>query len=107
MTWNRLSDYKTTISAIGGMNTVIYHETQIVRWDQYRIILNSGGWETATTKKKMNQASYQFNLGYSVYQEDFIWHVSIDGIDYDFRDGMIILRDPKEKKRVIYPLMAN
>ena len=31
--------------------------------------------EVATTKKKMNQASNQFNLGYEVFQKDWYWFI--------------------------------
>jgi hypothetical protein len=36
-----------------------------------------GRTETATTKLRMNQASNQFNLGFSVYQKDYRWYVVI------------------------------
>ena len=54
---------------------VRYHQTDIVRFTDGYVILNTGGWYTQTTKTRMNQASNQFELGYSVRQIDGIWKV--------------------------------
>lgn len=71
--YNKLSNYATTI----GNNNVTYHSTVIVSWTDYEITLNTGGWFTATTKKKMNQAARQFNLGYYVYQKNRDWFIFV------------------------------
>jgi hypothetical protein len=61
-----------------GLETFVrYHNTDVVQFDSLYITLDTGGWETATTKLRMNQASNQFNLGFSVYQKDFQWFVVI------------------------------
>ena len=61
-----------------GLETFVrYHNTDVVQFDSLYITLNTGGWETATTKLRMNQASNQFNLGFSVYQKDYRWFVVI------------------------------
>jgi len=52
-----------------GGTSVQYHATVVVHFTEYTVTLNSGGWRTATTKVRMNQASSEFNLGYSVYGE--------------------------------------
>ena len=63
-----LSNYATTITADdSGDMIVTYHNTAIVKFNSYRIILNMGGYDTVTTRKKMNQAAEQFNLSYRVY----------------------------------------
>ncbi len=59
----------------GTYNVVQYHATPVVRWNDDEIILNTGGWMTMTTKDRMNQASNQFGLGFSVHQEDYEWFV--------------------------------
>lgn len=73
-----LSNYKTTISADTTASIIVtYCNTQIVRVNKDgSITLNTGGYETVTTKKKMNQAAQQFGLGYSVSQRDFQWYVT-------------------------------
>ena len=92
MARDRLSTYKTTVSHSDGKTRVTYHSTDIVAWDNDQIVLQSGGWQTVTTKRKMNQAAAQFGLDFSVYQKDFCWYVVKDGKTLDFKDGMIINR---------------
>jgi len=92
MAYNQLSNYATTVSTHGNFTEVIYHSTIIVKWNLDSIILDSAGFKTRTTKMKMNQAANQFNLGYSVYQVDFIWFVEFHGQTIPFRDGMILKR---------------
>jgi hypothetical protein len=58
-----------------GYTNIIYHNTIVVKFNEKEIILNSGGFRTATTKTRMNQASNQFRLGFDVYQKDFEWYV--------------------------------
>lgn len=49
--------------------SVTYHRTEVFRLTNDQIVLNTGGWWTATTKLRMNQAFNQFGLPWSVYQE--------------------------------------
>ena len=82
----------TTVAGDGNYTIVTYHSTQVVKYNQSEIILNSGGWRTHTTKTRMNQASNQFNLGYTVYQKDFDWFVEYNGLTLDFADNMKLIR---------------
>ena len=66
---NILNNYKTKVTKYGLQTIVTYHTTNIVVFDTETITLNFGGWDTVTTRRKMNQASSQFNLGYSVYRK--------------------------------------
>lgn len=47
--------------------------------------LNSGGWQTATTKDRINQYS-----PVRVYQEKYQWFVTIHSKTYPFMDGMVV-----------------
>ena len=58
-----------------------------------RIVLNTGGYFTATTKTRMNQASRQFNLGFLVFQEDFKWYVDVDGHTLEFNNRELCIRN--------------
>jgi len=88
---DKLSNYKTTIHTDDqGYTTVIYTNTAIVKFNGDNIILNSGGYETVTTKRKMNQASNQFNLPYGVFQKDFKWYVDTQTGRHDFEDNMSV-----------------
>lgn len=72
---NKVGNYATTISNDGVHTIVTYHATQVVKFNDKEIILNTGGWRSKTTKSRMNQASNQFNLGYKVWQECGEWYV--------------------------------
>jgi hypothetical protein len=56
--------YLTSIRSEGGRTIVRYHSTDIVAFDPATITLRSGGYETRTTKSKMNKASEVYGLGY-------------------------------------------
>ena len=89
-----LNNYATTVHTDDKDEMhVIYHKTAIVSFDQDKITLRSGGWETVTTKRKMNQASEQFNLKFSVYQKDYVWYVvTPQGHTIEFTDGITLKR---------------
>lgn len=69
----------TTVKTIMGETTVTYYETAVVRFDDTTITLDMGGWNSATTKTRMNQTSHQFDLGYTVYQKRGDWFVDFKG----------------------------
>lgn len=66
---DRLSTYCTTIATAGDLTCITYHKTQIVAFDRLYITLRTGGWDSVTTRRKMNQAANQFGLGYRVYRD--------------------------------------
>jgi len=43
-----------------GRSVVTLHNTDIVTFDEENIILNTGGWSTATTKARMNFVSDKY-----------------------------------------------
>lgn len=73
-----------------GDTCVQYHQTVVVRFNSSRIVLNSGGWLTVTTKTRMNQASNQYELGYYVFQRNYEWFVDYNDKTIPFEDGMIL-----------------
>ena len=66
----------TCVHTEDGVTRVRYHATDVVAFDVDRVTLDSGGWRTATTKLRMNQAANQFGLRYVVFQKDFEWFVA-------------------------------
>lgn len=89
---NRLGRVGTRLKVSHGKMVVMYHDTPVVTFDDDHIILNSGGWKTATTKTRLNQASSQFNLGYYIYQKNWQWFVLYDNKEFPFVDGMTLER---------------
>lgn len=47
--------------------------------------LRSGGWQTLTTKDRINQYS-----PVRVYQRNFEWFVKINGKEFPFMEGMVV-----------------
>lgn len=91
---HKLGKHATSVYPItdkkGNLGTAVrYYSTVIVKVFNDRIELNSGGWRTATTKTRMNQAASQFGLDFIVTQRNFDWYVTTpDGKIIDFLDGM-------------------
>ena len=88
---DKLSSYATTIARDSeGFMCVTYHTTQIVRWKEGDcLILDSGGWDTVTTRRKMNQAARQFNRPFAVVRRKGITYVDFasDGNFYGHNIG--------------------
>jgi hypothetical protein len=91
---DRIGSHATTIETNGPwLQRVTYHATAVVTLGPYgTITLDSGGWRTATTKTRMNQAAQQFGLPFSVSQRAGKWYVHLIecGEEVDFTDGMTI-----------------
>ena len=88
---DKLSNYRTTWHNNGDQGGVTYVDTEIVKWAGKTVTLDSGGWETVTTKRKMNQAARQFGLHYGVFQKDFDWYVEdSQGRVQRFYDGITV-----------------
>lgn len=86
---SKLGTHKTTVYSDGNYICVKYHETDVVKFNDFEIILNSGGWYTDTTKTRMNQASNQYRLGYKVFQKDFDWFVDYNGTTIPFNNNTL------------------
>lgn len=83
----KLGRTATTTATVDGVTRVTYHDTVVVEFTDKYIELRTGGWKTVTTKARMNQASNQYNLGYSVSQSDFQWYVNFKGKAFEFPDN--------------------
>lgn len=65
---------------------IMLHSTYVVKiHEDNTYTLNSGGWQTVTTKDRINQYSPR-----RVYQRNFEWFVNINGKEYPFIDGMVV-----------------
>ena len=64
---------------LGKVTIVVYHNTPVVKFNGDKIILDSGGYKTLTTKTRMNQAANQFGLGFFVFQKGYDWYVDYQG----------------------------
>ena len=63
---------------------VRYHETDVVTYHaDGRLVLDSGGWMTATTKVRLND----YAVGFGVWSTGGVWHVSARNLDYTLDGG--------------------
>ena len=73
---------------------MVYHDTMICEsLGNGKTRLNSGGWRTATTKKRMNQYAEMMGYGWRLFQREYNWFVSRNDLDTDtleFSEGMIV-----------------
>lgn len=77
---------------------VKFHATEVVKFDQNVIKLDSGGWQTVTTKRRMNEVSARYLLHFGVYQERGHWFISFyeneqHSTPIPFYDGITLSRD--------------
>ena len=81
----RLTEY------VDGRRTLRLHATDIITWKPDGvIILNSGGYRTHTTKKRLNEflGWYTPEGKIHIYQKNFKWYVVNGETTIDFVDGM-------------------
>ena len=65
---------------------IMLHSTYVVKIhpdDTYT--LQTGGWQTVTTKDRINQYS-----PVRVYQRKYEWFVKLNGKEYPFMEGMVV-----------------
>lgn len=85
------------VQQIGKKNTKVFtdyngdivvklYETEAVRFNDYFITLDNGGWITATTANRMTQVSNQFKLGFSVSRKQDEMFVFYNGRLMKFDD---------------------
>ena len=80
--------HATSVTHEDGATVVRYHWTDVVIVKGRTVTLKANGYQTATTKVRMNQAARQFGLNYTVFQKDFGWYVDTPGGTLDFYDGI-------------------
>lgn len=72
---------------------VSYHNTKVVAFTRSyenstespitTILLDTGGYKTVTTKRRMNQAANEFGLPYHVFQQNHSWYLLVGGETFD------------------------
>jgi hypothetical protein len=73
---------------------VQYHSTRVVEWNDDQITLATDGWYTPTTALRMNQASRQFDLGFTVHRHagSFVLQLQNDDPPITFIDSITFSR---------------
>jgi hypothetical protein len=95
-----LNGYKTRVLADEENKTrVFFHDTPVVSFNEETIELNTGGWWTRSTKVRMNQASQEFELGFSVFQKQNEWLVEYQNKTKPFTTEELVLNRTEKSKR--------
>ena len=74
-------------------SSVFLHGHNIATFDHNlkAVKISSCGWQTVTTKSRLNAILSEVKYGCSVFQKQWNWYVSFRGQTQDFMDGMILL----------------
>lgn len=65
---------------------IMLHSTYVVKiHPDNTYTLQTGGWQTITTKDRINQYS-----PVRVYQRNYEWFVRLNGKEYPFMEGMVV-----------------
>lgn len=82
----------TTVKKVDNTYQIIYHSTPVVTFHpDDSITINSGGWRSATTKNRINEAIGKIAV---VWQNKFEWYLfdRTTNTKSDFEDGIRINR---------------
>ena len=71
------------------------HKIATYDYNTKAVLLSSCGYETVTTKSRLNAILHEVKYGASVYQRNWNWFVSFKQLTIDFFDG-IVLHDTPE-----------
>ena len=73
-------------------SAVFLHNNRIATYDHKNeaLKLSSCGWQTVTTKSRLNALLSEFKYGCRVFQKNFDWYLSTVNQTVDFWDGMIL-----------------
>lgn len=83
-------DNNTYLIRINDYIAVKLHDTNIIEFHADKTVLTSGGWQTKTTKDRLNTYS-----GFRISQESGKWSLITDNSRYPFKDGITILNNGK------------
>jgi len=66
----------TQVITIEGVSFVYLHGNQIATIDEDSMTIYDGGWQSVTTKSRLNALCDEFCVaGEGVFQKDFVWYV--------------------------------
>jgi len=91
VTWKRKRMNNTVeYGCEDGSRKIRLHDTDIITYKPNGdIVLNSNGWQTVTTKDRMNRFLNEGNI----YQSKSVWYLTINGDEYVYQDGITIHPD--------------
>ena len=83
----------TTVITVDDISTVMLHGNQIATYfhDTKELQLFDGGWQSNTTKSRLNALCAEFATGFGVFQKNWEWFISDFSNDKkDFDNGITV-----------------
>ena len=83
----------TTVITEDNESRVMLHGNHIATYNHTlkELELFDGGWQSVTTKSRLNALCYEFATGFSVFQKIWNWFISdFSGVAKPFFDGAIV-----------------
>ena len=83
----------TTVITEDDISTVMLHGNHIATYyhDTKELALFDGGWQSNTTKSRLNALCYEFATGFGVFQKNWNWFVSdFSNNKKEFADGITV-----------------
>ena len=83
----------TTVITEDNISTVMLHGNHIATYyhDTKELSLFDGGWQSNTTKSRLNALCYEFATGFGVFQKNWEWFVSdFSNNKKEFADGITV-----------------
>jgi|TARA_B100001093_G_C26470472_1_gene860367 hypothetical protein len=72
---------------------VYLHGNHIATIKNNSIIIKDGGWQSNTTKSRLNALLDEFSYGMRVFQKNYEWFVGYKNVKQDFVSGMELAID--------------
>ena len=72
---------------------VYLHGNHIATVKSNSILFKDGGWQSNTTKSRLNALLDEFSYGMRVFQKNYEWFVSYKNVKEDFVSGMELAID--------------
>jgi len=86
-----LSRQNTVVQHEDGVAYIYLHGNKICEVGEDWLKLYDGGWQSNTTKSRLNAILSQFGAdGERVYQKDFTWYLQQGSASVPFSSGMIL-----------------
>ena len=76
---HRGNDFKldnTEVINLGDVRFVYLHGNLIATVTRDEVTVEDAGWQTTTTKSRLNAILRGFTLGFGIYQKDFEWYLA-------------------------------
>ena len=91
---NNFSSSNTTVKHGWDNAADVYlHGNHIATVKSNSIIIKDGGWQSNTTKSRLNALLDEFSYGMRVFQKNYEWFVSYKNVKEDFVSGMELAID--------------